>query len=204
MIGATFKVDDAATPLLDALLRRLGDAGRRELYGAATHGVAVLVRAHILDAAKTRHRTADTIRFGPADRSNHLIKAGESVAESYTSSEGMVSVYSPGFRRALGPLTILPRERENLTIPVHAYAYNRRVGEIVRDGVKVFRPRGKNYLATRDERITGGAFRILFILVKSATLKHEPELLPRIEEMQDAGKKEVATLIKDILRKAAR
>lgn len=201
MIRLDCTVENRASTLLQTLVQRLGPEGRQELNEGATHEVAVLVRTHILDAAKTRHTTADNIRNGPAGRTGHLTKAGESVEESVSSDEGTVTISSPGFRRALGPLTILPTRRQHLTIPADALAYGKTVAEVVREGINVFRPKGRNFLATVDKSTGKPTLRVLYNLVQSATLKHEPELLPRVDEMEAAGKKGVLNVIQDIINK---
>ena len=203
MIRLDCTVENRSSTLLQTLVQRLGPAGRQSLNEAATHEIAVLVRTHILAAARTRHRTADSIRNGPATRTGHLTKAGESVGESATAAEGSVTISSPGFRRALGPVTILPKRRQHLTIPAHAMAYGKTVAEVVRDGVQVFRPKGRNFLATTDKSTSPATLIVLYSLVQSATLRHEPELLPRIDEMQDAGKKGVANVIWSIVGSGA-
>jgi hypothetical protein len=203
MIRLDCTVENRASTLLQTLVQRLGPEGRQELNEGATHEVAVLVRTHILDAAKTRHTTADNIRNGPAGRTGHLTKAGESVEESVSSDEGTVTISSPGFRRALGPVTILPRTRQHLTIPTDAMSYGKTVAEVVRDGVNVFRPKGRNFLATTDKSTRPATLIVLYSLVQSATLRHEPELLPRLDEMQAAGKKGVLNIIRSIVERGA-
>lgn len=203
MISLDCTVENRSSTLLQTLVQRLGPAGRQSLNEAATHEIAVLVRTHILAAARTRHRTADSIRGGPATRTGHLTKAAESVAEEVSSTEGMVTISSPGFRRALGPVTILPKRRAHLTIPTDAVAYGKTVAEVVREGIKVFRPKGKNFLATSEKELGGWTLRVLFNLVTSATLKHEPELLPAKTEMEAEGKKGVLSVIRSIVERGA-
>ena len=72
---------------------------------------------------------------------------------------------------------------------------------VVREGINVFRPKGRNFLATVDKSTGKPTLRVLYNLVQSATLKHEPELLPRVDEMEAAGKKGVLNVIQDILSK---
>lgn len=201
MIRLDCTVENRASTLLQTLVQRLGPEGRQELNEGAAHEVSVLVRQHILDAAQTRHTTADNICNGPATRTGHLTQAGESVVSEATAAEGTVTISSPGFRRALGPLTILPTRRQHLTIPADALAYGKTVAEVVREGINVFRPKGRNFLATVDKSTGKPTLRVLYNLVQSATLKHEPELLPRVDEMEAAGKKGVLNVIQDILSK---
>ena len=99
--------------------------------------------------------------------------------EATSDSDGAtVTVAALGIRRALGPVEILPRGKQALTIPVAAIAYGRSVAYLKSHGVNVFRPKGKNYLATTKGKGKSAKIVPLYILAKRATLKHEPDLLP--------------------------
>ena len=93
-----------------------------------------------------------------------------------------VTLAALGIRRALGPLTIVPKSKAALTIPVAAIAYGRKVSYLESHGIEVFRPKGKNYLAYKENPKSRFST-VLYILAKRATLKHEPDLLPRKEEL---------------------
>lgn len=197
MISIQTTIEGDAARMLQALERELGPAGRTKLNEAATHPVSVKVRGHILEASQTRHTTADTIRRGPATRTDHLKKAAESVSDVVTAEAGEVTISSPGFRRALGPLTIRVREKKYLTIPVDALSYNETVATLRYKGISVFRR--KNYLAARYE----GQFRVLFLLRYEVTLKHDPGLMPTPEEMADEAKDGLLDLVRKIMGAAA-
>ena len=87
------------------------------------------------------------------------------------------TVAALGIRRALGPVTIRPRTKAALTIPVAALAYGRSVAYLKNHGYDIFRPKGKNYLAYKENPKSQFST-VLYILAKQATLKHEPDLLP--------------------------
>ena len=193
MISVTTTIEGDAGKMLQTLSRELGPSEKTTLNEAATHPVAVLIRGHILHASQTRHTTADTIRRGPAQRTRHLVKAAESVSESVTSDEGTVTIRSPGFRRALGPLTVRVREKQYLTIPVDYLAYDQTVSELKLRGYAIFRR--KEYLAAKVD----GQFRVLYLLRKEVTLKHDPGLMPVPERMGDAAKNGLLILVSRIL-----
>ena len=192
MISIKTTIQDDAGKKLQALSRELGPAGRAKLLEAATHPVAVRIRGHILEASQSRHTTADSIRRGPAKRTGHLEKAAESVVESVTSETGGITISSPGFRRAFGPLTIRHRNKRFLTIPVDAAAYDETVASLRSKGISIFRR--KDYLAARID----GVFRVLYLLRYEVTLKHDPGLMPKPEELAAEAKKGLLDLIKRV------
>jgi hypothetical protein len=201
MISLNATITGDASPLLATLMQRLGPAGRKEFHEGAATEVGILLRAHVMDYAKTHHKTADNIRGGPARRTEHLTKAAESVVADASADEGTVSITSPGFRRALGPLPIAPKTKQHLTIPVHAFAYGKTVGEMVRDGTKIFRPRGRDFLATTIKEGDENKLLVLFALKTSVVLKHEPEMLPPGNTMADAAKDGVIKVLAEVIRK---
>ena len=68
------------------------------------------------------------------------------------------------------------------TVTVAALAYGRSVAYLKSHGYDIFRPKGKNYLAYK-ENPTSQFSTVLYILAKQATLKHEPDLLPTREAL---------------------
>lgn len=194
MISIQTTIDDARTAeMIRMLTREVGPAGREKLNENATIPVSALVKKHVLEAAQTRHSTADNIRRGPAHRTGHLESAADSVSYTFDSEGGAVTVSSPGFRRALGPLTIRPVSKQFLTIAVDALSYGETVSNLRARGIPVFRR--KDYLATRYE----GQFRVLYLLRHEVTLKHDPGLMPAIEQMGDAAKAGIEQLVLKIL-----
>ena len=158
-----------STPQLDGLVKRLSPAQRPELNREIAAEVGETVRDHLRDYALSHHRTANRLGARPTGNLE------DAKVEAMGGATGAtVTVAALGIRRALGPLEIRPKGKSALTIPVAAIAYGRSVGYLKARGVEIFRPKGKNYLATTE----GKEVLPLYILAKRATLKHEPDLLP--------------------------
>lgn len=201
MIEIRATIRGRAAEMLSALSQNIGQAGREELNRAGADSLGELIRAHLQEYAATAHKTADNIPGGPATYSGHLTKAEESITSDATAAQGTVSIQSPGFRRAFGPLPIHIRQRQWLTIPAHADAYNQTVDSLRRAGKTIFRPGGREFLAT-SEKINGKwELKVLFWLRKQTTLKHEPKLLPTENEMGTAAANGVADEILNIAQK---
>ena len=163
---------DIDTPKLDAISRRLEPSARAGLHQAIAAEVQQTVRSHLRRYALTHHATASRLGARPT---GNLEKA--EVDATSDSAGATVTVAALGIRRALGPITIRPRTKAALTIPVTALAYGRTVSYLRNKGIDVFRPKGKNYLAYKENPKSQFST-VLYILAKQATLKHEPDLLP--------------------------
>lgn len=170
--------------LLAALEARLGPAGKARLHEASAESLHEAIETHVVRAAQSRHSTADKIRNGPARRTGHLEYPRTQISHTADAAAGAVTIQSPGFRRAFGPLTIVARLRRAMTVPVDAMSYGKTVDLIKGEGHPVFRPKGKSYLATKVD----GRFLVIFLLRKSVTLKHDPGLLPTAAEQAAAAK----------------
>lgn len=175
---------DIDTPQLDAISRRLEPSARAGLHQAIAAEVQQTVRGHLRRYALTHHATASRLGARPT---GNLEDAGDgdggaSVSATSDSTGATVTVAAMGIRRALGPVTIRPRTKAALTIPVAALAYGRTVSYLRDKGVDIFRPKGKNYLAYKENPKSQFST-VLYILAKRATLKHEPDLLPRRETL---------------------
>lgn len=166
---------DIKTPWLDAIEKRLESSSRAELHREIAAEIGETVRDHLRDYALAHHKTADALGARPTGNLEDAV-----VSESADSGGATVTVAAKGIRRALGDVTIRPKEKAALTIPIAALAYGRKVDYLESHGVEVFRPKGKNYLATTEG---DGKLVPLYILVKRATLKHEPKLLPTRETL---------------------
>ena len=177
-------------PRAAQILSLLGPAAKKELHDGAATEVVELLRSHVRKYAATHHDTANNIKGGPAEPTGHLEKAADSVAKgSITAESGEVTISSPGFRRALGPLTILPKNKPALTVAIRANSYGKTVSDMVAAGVKIFRIKkkatGKEYLATISY---GGELLVLYALKQSVTLKHAPDMLPTGDEFKAAAR----------------
>jgi len=174
MADITVNID---TPQLDAISRRLEPSSRAELHREIAAEISETVRGHLRRYALAHHATASRLGARPT---GNLEDARVDAASD--SSGATVTVAALGIRRALGPVTIRPRTKAALTIPVTALAYGRSVAYLKNHGYDIFRPKGKNYLAYKENPKSQFST-VLYILAKQATLKHEPDLLPSRETL---------------------
>ena len=184
-------------PRAAQILSLPGPAAKKDLHDGAATKVAELLRTHVAKYATTHHKTADDVEGGPAERTGHLEEAAASVAKgSVTADSAEVTISSPGFRRALGPLTILPKNKPALTVAIRANSYGKPVSDLVAAGVKIFRIKkkttGKEYLATISY---GGTLLVLYALKQQVTLKHAPEMLPEADEFKSAARAGVVGVV---------
>ena len=165
------------TPQLDAIAKRLDPSARAELHREIAGRIQTVVDKHLASYALSHHKTANRLGARPT----HNLEDARVDARS-DSAGATVTVAAKGIRRALGPLEIRPRNKSALTIPVAALAYGRTVSYLRNQGIDIFRPKGKNYLAYRENPKSQFST-VLYILAKRATLKHEPDLLPTRETL---------------------
>ncbi len=166
-----------STPQLDGIAKRLEPGARAGLHHEIAAEISETVRDHLRAYALSHHKTATGLGARPTGNLE------DAKVEATSDSDGAtVTVAALGIRRALGPVEISPRNKQALTIPVAAIAYGRSVAYLKAHGVDVFRPKGKNYLAYKENPKSQFST-VIYILARRATLKHEPDLLPRKEEL---------------------
>ena len=166
------------TPQLDGIAKRLEPGARAELHQEIAAEIQQTVQGHLRRYALAHHKTASGLGARPTGNLE------DAKVESTSDSDGAtVTVAALGIRRALGPVEIRPRNKQALTIPVAAIAYGRSVAYLKAHGVDVFRPKGKDYLAYKENPKSQFST-VIYILAKRATLKHEPGLLPGQEELE--------------------
>lgn len=165
------------TPQLDGIAKRLEPGARAEFHQEIAAEIQQTVQEHLRRYALAHHKTASGLGARPTGNLE------DAKVEATSDSDGAtVTVAALGIRRALGPLTITPKSKRALTIPVAAIAYGRSVAYLKAHGVDVFRPKGKNYLAYKENPKSQFST-VIYILAKRATLKHEPGLLPNRYEL---------------------
>ena len=135
-----------ATPSLDRVIERLGEGERAALNEEMAVELEETIREHVVRYARVHHATAARLN---GQRTGNLEDAR--FAHESGANGAVVTVGASGIRRAPGPLQVIARNRKCLTIPAHGLAYGRRVGQIERAGYAVFRPKGKDYLAIRED-----------------------------------------------------
>ena len=165
------------TPQLDGIIERLDPGARAELHREIAAEISETVRDHLRSYALSHHERATELGSRPTGNLE------DAKVEAFSDSDGAtVTVAALGIRRALGPLEIRPKNKQALTIPVAAISYGRSVAYLKAHGIDVFRPKGKDYLAYKENPKSQFST-VIYILARRATLKHEPDLLPRKEEL---------------------
>jgi hypothetical protein len=141
----------------------------------AAEALCETVRAHLIRAADSRHKTAD--KWG-APETNHLTRGARLVV----ADRNAVVIPIPGITRAFGDLTIRPKNAKALTIPVHAAAYGVRASRLAAEGWTLFSRRG--ILFGKQEGDPSPV--ALYLLRSSAKIPEDPGLLPDDEAMGTA------------------
>lgn len=99
---------------------------------------------------------------------------------------------TPGLSRAFHDLHISAKRAKALTIPIDRISHDKRVADLRREGVDVFRPKGTNILAMNEETGRGGKkkqkLRPLYALVRSVTVPKDEGLLPSNAEVREWSK----------------
>ena len=91
-------------------------------HHAMAYALLALCRSHLGRAAASRHKTASRLGAAPT---GHLEEAARTMLMEADTDHGAVLVRSPGFSRALGPLTIRAKRARALTIPLDRVSYGR-------------------------------------------------------------------------------
>jgi hypothetical protein len=191
-VNIEIQVDDKTTPVLTGLLDHLTDL--TELHRHLAVDLAEGTRRHIRQAAQTRHTTAERLGSRPT---GYLSKAAETVEASGDADGVSVRVAGPIFKRVSGPVTITPREKKYLTIPVHADAVGKKAQEHwwrkdppkrprkgkrprLIQGLVLIRSKAGNLLLARPNG--DGSITPYYVLKTSVTLPQDEGLLPSPEQ----------------------
>lgn len=107
-------------PRLLVFMKEIG-AGTEELNRGAREGFWKAIRDYVSDVvAPSHHATAERLGATPT---GHIEEAGRTMTSSADRKGVEVQVHSPGFPRVYGDITVTPKRRRFLTIPVHQDAY---------------------------------------------------------------------------------
>lgn len=199
--------------LMERLRSHLAD--RTELHKSVGSHAEILTAQHLSVLAGTRHATADRLGASP---SGHLARAAESVTSEGTDAAALVSVTSPGIRRAFGDVTIKPKSGKYLTIPATAEAYNRRARSFNDLRIAIFggklalvqaeqssladRSRSGFSYENRAPMQSAGRAPIYYWLKDKVTQKQDRSLLPSDAEYSTAAVMGIKAYIR-LLRAAA-
>lgn len=185
----TLSSDDQVTPYLSKLTRVLSD--RTPLNKRISDRAEVMVKKHITKAARSRHKTASVLG---AKRTGYLEGKAALVEGTHDAGGSTITVVGDIFARASGPVKVAPKTKKFLAIPADKESYGKRPGEFSDLDVIRILAKGKTMLAlVRPGRTDEGGKKrrkkVLFWLVKSVTLPHDPGLLPSAFEFQGAMEK---------------
>ena len=187
MAAGSFKMEVKAPPALQTIWARIGNAGRSEIMASAAYYGFRQFRDHLRNYANSHHKSAAKLGATPT---NILEQAAQTAVPYSNASMAEARATSPALSRALGPLTIKPKIKKWLTIPIDAMSYGKRWAEVAtfsgRETFVVY-PKKKSgkapYIATDEGE---GRIRPLYLLRKSVSIKHEPRMLPTEAAMQRA------------------
>lgn len=183
------------------LFAAMGPQGRRACHHAMAYALLVLCRKHLARAAASRHKTAARLGAAPT---GHLDEAARTMLMEADADHGAVAIRSPGFARALGPLTIRARRARALTIPLDRVAHGKRAAELKRMGWSLFQAPGPALRGILMGKGPSGDVRALYALRPAVILPHDPGLLPRFEEMAQTAKEALADRLQAALRRTGR
>ena len=185
---------------LSRLLNAMGSQGRAALNRTAAYGLLTLCRKHLKVEASRRHTSANRLGATPT---GHLEEAARTMTATANATEGEVQIFSPGFRRVFGALTITTRTARALTLPLDAASYGKRAGELQREGWQLFRSPAKGLRAILLGKHPGsGEVKALYLLRARVTLPQDRALLPSDKAMASAVHNAVATYLQAIQRNA--
>lgn len=185
---------------LSRLLNAMGSQGLAELNRTAAYGLLTLCRNHIKLEASRRHATANRLGATPT---GHLEEAAMTMVSTADATAGEVQIFSPGFRRVFGSLSIAPRTARALTLPLDADSYGKRASKLRREGWQLFRSPAKGLRAILLGKHPGtGEVKALYLLRARVTLPQDRTLLPSDNAMASAVHNAVATYLQTIQRQA--
>lgn len=165
----------------------LSEWNRLPIYTAGANALAEEVGRWIGKASASRHKTAARLGASPT---GFLEDASAQVTSQANANEGRAIINAPGFRRAFSPIVVRPVKSKALTIPISAYAYGHRVGDLKANGWNIFRPMkggGAGPIAARilmGRGPDGAPPAPLYALAASARIPQDRGLLPPDSEMQ--------------------
>ena len=170
--------------VVDAVMGALRPESRAEVFSAAGRAVMNHVQRHIRSYMRTKHRSAHMLMARPT---GHYENGAADINMSADASGAEVRIPIPGLKRAWEDVVIRPGPgKRALTLPRAAIAYGLKVKDVEKDGWKVFRPKGTNWLmgTKGDDKTT---LTLLYTLVGGVVQRRDPSLLPAQGEIAATG-----------------
>lgn len=154
-------------PAGEAIRRGLSGLLKRALASSQTarairDGLRTTVRAHFKTIYPgSKHYSPDKVTDGNA-------------SSTQVFATGSVNIDVPGVSRAYHDLTIRPRIRKCLTIPIHRSSY----GKSAKDFSDLFVVKNSNGNSFLAKKLAGGALAYLFVLKKQVFQRRDSRLMP--------------------------
>lgn len=187
-------VRNGLSPKLRELISRLGPAGRQTVNQGVGASVYALVRTHFGSYAARHHGTAHRLGAAPT---GHLEDAAAASVWGASAQGAWVELRAAGISRATRALTITPRKRRWLTIPVHRDAYGKTVAEVKRT-IPLHR-RGRALVG----QPSGAPEPVpLYALVRRVVIPRDPTMLPGQDAMRAAAASGAKQVIASVLKRA--
>ncbi|GEP46467.1 hypothetical protein [Brevifollis gellanilyticus] len=167
------KTTDTATPVLERLQRALTD--RTKLNEHIASAAEAGTRTYLRKIAQERHGTANRMGATPT---GYLVKRAELVKGQGTKDGAVITFTGAIFRRIAGPVTIRPKAKKMLAIPMRAESYGKRPAQF--NDLFVYRAgQGRAFLARKAGE---GRLHFYFLLKSVVTLPQDRTLAPSDEE----------------------
>jgi len=181
------------TPILKLLREELEDL--EDLNEAIAFDSEEMVRLWILNAAETRHTSAEALGATPT---GYLSRAAEQTTSQATSKGAEVTVRGEIFKRWRGPVTVTPKRARLLTVAINAEAYGKRARDF--KNLKLVKGKsGSLALVKTTGRGKNKKIVPMFALLKKAVLPQDEGLLPgpkrRAETAEKTARDYLARLI---------
>lgn len=183
MSGAVVVDSSGATRKLQAA--RLALAPDR-LHAVAGRAVLNLVKAHLVGRDQMPNRLG-------GKRTHFYRKAAQSAHEDHTDTEATVTISATGFSLHLYGGTVIPVNRRALTIPIAPEAHGRRVSDF--PGAFLCKIKGKAFIAVKTGKGKREGLHLLFALVRSASIRADPSVLPADADMANTARTAVDAFI---------
>lgn len=188
---------------IDAFMRTLQPDSRAHLHQVGANSLSDHVRRHLRSVAPSRHATAD--RLG-GRRTMHIENAIGSVVPHADAAHGEVVIPIAGIGRAYHDITITPKFRKSLTIPISKHSYGKTAWQMQSRGWKFFVRKSKKEGGFGGDGILygkrNGETVPLFKMTKRVVLKKDPKLLPTSEQASKVVVRAIATECKRIIANA--
>lgn len=164
---------DTTTPVLTRLQRVLKD--RTQLNEYIARAAEAGTRMYLRKIAQQRHSTANRMGATPT---GYLVKRAELVKGQGTKDGAVITFTGAIFRRIAGPVTIRPKVKKMLAIPMRAESYGKRPAQF-RDLFVYRAGQGRAFLARKAGK---GRLHFYFLLKSVVTLPQDRTLAPSDEE----------------------